>query len=113
MSIAADDAELWNPRTDAFEHHFVVLLAGDLLPLTATGEFTARRLRLNRPQLVMRRLLRQRANEELQLLDRYREIVLLLENLLRQKTGLVAEQRRLLEEYKRLLLLMTEQSLAN
>src|SRR5262245_47437759 len=50
------DAELWNPRKEPREAHLQLLADGTLFPVTPTGEFTLRRLRLNRPQLVARRL---------------------------------------------------------
>lgn len=50
------DPILWNPRTEAFSEHFLQLEDGILHPLTATGQFTIKRLRLNRPPLVAYRL---------------------------------------------------------
>jgi hypothetical protein len=43
---------LWNPRETEAAKHFVELESGHLHPRTAVGNFTLRRLRLNRPPLV-------------------------------------------------------------
>jgi hypothetical protein len=51
-----DDPVLWNPRQEPRDVHLRPLADGTLYALTATGAFTLKRLRLNRPQLVAFRL---------------------------------------------------------
>lgn len=51
-----DKPMLFNPRVENFQNHFFRLDDGTLYPLTATGTFTLKRLRLNRPPLVATRL---------------------------------------------------------
>ena len=41
------DQNLWNPRIESSEKHFILLTNGQMQALTKTGEFTIRRLRLN------------------------------------------------------------------
>ena len=79
---------------------------GTLHPLTPTGVFTLKRLRLNRPPLVAYRLRKQQRAEETRLLTRYRDTVQLLEQLHTQLAVLVEEQRNLLEEQQELLRLL-------
>ncbi len=67
------------------------LADGALHPITPTGTFTPRRLRLNRPPLPTNRLRRQSHAEELRLLARYREVVAVLEQLQRQQAALLEE----------------------
>lgn len=52
----AGETTLWNPRKEPMQTHLDSLADGRLYPLTPIGELTIRRLRLNRPQLVKRRL---------------------------------------------------------
>lgn len=102
----SDDPMLWNPRHESASQHFLELDDGTLYPLTATGAFTLKRLRLNRPPLVTHRLCRRQQTEEIRLLTRYRDLVQLLERLNTQLTTLVEEQRQLLEEQRELLRLL-------
>ena len=97
------DPVLWNPRQETVGTHMLLLADGTLHPITATGAFTVRRLRLNRPPLAANRLRRQSQAEELRLLARYREIVTVLEQLQRQHAALLEEHRALLEEERALL----------
>ena len=46
------ESVLWNPRLAPMGTHFLTLADGTLYPITATGEFTLRRLRLNRAPLI-------------------------------------------------------------
>ena len=75
-------SSLWNPRREPFSQHFLRLDDGTLHPLTPTGAFTLRRLRLNRPPLVAYRSRKWQQAEEIRLLTRYRNLVQLLEQLL-------------------------------
>ena len=43
------EPSLWNPRQEPASQHFLQLDDGTLYPLTPTGSFTLKRLRLNRP----------------------------------------------------------------
>jgi hypothetical protein len=94
-----DDPSLWNPCREPASEHFLELDDGTLYPLTATGAFTLRRLRLNRPPLVAHR-------QRKRLLTRYRDLVQMLEQLLTQQSILMEEQQRLLKEQRQLLQLL-------
>lgn len=99
---------LWNPRREPAAAHFLLLADGTLHPLTATGTFSLRRLRLNRPLLTAHRLRRRAQAQVLRLLARQREIVALLEQLHRQQAALLEEHRALLEEQRALLRALLE-----
>jgi HNH endonuclease len=100
------DPALWNPRQETVETHLLLLANGTLYPITPTGTFTLRRLRLNRPPLAANRLLSQSRAEELRLLERYQEVAPLLEQLHRQQAALLQEHRALLEEQRAVLRLL-------
>jgi hypothetical protein len=97
------DPHLWNPRTEPASTHFLRLENGTLYPLTPTGGFTIQRLRLNRPPLIAYRQRQDRQAEERRLLIRYRDLILLLEQLQVQHLALLQEYRQLLEEQRTLL----------
>jgi hypothetical protein len=99
----ADDLSLWNPRQEPASLHFLELDDGKLLPLTLIGEFTIKRLRLNRSPLVAYRLSKRKKAEEIRLLKQYKDIVQLLGQLNEQLVTLVEEQQQLLEEQRELL----------
>jgi len=101
-----DTPSLWNPRREPASQHFLELDDGTLYPLTATGAFTLKRLRLNRPPLVAHRLRKRQQTEEIRLLTRYRGLIQLLEQLNIQLSALMEEQRQLLEEQRELLRLL-------
>ena len=101
-----DDPPLWNPRREPDSQHFLALDDGTLYPLTPTGAFTLRRLRLNRPPLVAHRLRQHQEAEVTRLLTRYRDLVGVIEQLLTQQTILMEEQQELLEEQRRLMQLL-------
>lgn len=101
-----NEPALWDPRREPAAQHFLELDDGTLHPLTGTGAFTLKRLRLNRPPLVAYRLRRRRQAEEIRLLTRYREMVRLLEQLNTQLSVHTEEQRQLLEEQRELLRLL-------
>lgn len=104
--LRPEDATLWNPRLEPAATHFLHLADGTLHPLTPSGAFTLRRLRLNRPQLVALRLSRAAQSEELHLATRYREVLDLLNRLQEQHAVLLEDHRRLLEEQGALLRLL-------
>lgn len=101
-----DDPMLWHPRQESMASHLLMLADGTLYPLTPVGEFTVRRLRLNRPPLVAYRLRQRQEAEEAQLLLRYREIVVALERLHEQQVLLLEEHRALLQEQRSILRLL-------
>jgi hypothetical protein len=99
----SDDPALWNPRREPFSNHLLELHDGTLYPLTPTGAFTLKRLRFNRAPLVAYRLRKRKQTEETRLLNRYRELVQVLEQLNAQLSALTEEQRQLLDEQRELL----------
>jgi len=101
-----DDPVLWNPRQEPLETHLLILTDGMLYPVTPTGAFTLKRLRLNRPPLVAYRLRKHHHTEEQRLLRRCHDIVAVLEQLYQQQVVLLEEQRTLLEQQRALLALL-------
>ena len=97
------DQNLWNPRTESSEKHFILLTNGQMQALTETGEFTIRRLRLNRKPLVEHRRQKQIQTEESLLIARYQTLTELLMRLSQQQIELLEEQQKLLEAQQRLL----------
>jgi CMP-N-acetylneuraminic acid synthetase len=92
---------LWHPRQESASQHWVEQADGQLTGLTRTGEFTIKRLRLNRTQLVAAR---QRRNQQLQterLLQRYQELAILQAQINTQLTNLAAEQQAILQEQRK------------
>jgi hypothetical protein len=94
---------LWNPRQEPASQHFLEQADGQLTPLTATGEFTINRLRLNRSQLVAARQQRNQQQQAERLLQSYQELTTLLTQSNRQITNLAQAQQTLLEEQRQLL----------
>lgn len=103
-------SKLWNPRQESFDKHFLLLASGRVYPLTETGAFTLRRLRLNRPPLVDYRLRGQIRAEENRLLAQYQTLTDLLAQIAEQQARLLQEQHALLEEQNRLLTLLLNRS---
>lgn len=102
-----DDAPtLWNPRHEPAARHFMELDEGQLLPLTAVGEFTIKRLRLNRAPLVAYRRRKREQAEALRLLTQYRDLVSLLAQLNTQLATLTSQQQQLLATQRELLRLL-------
>ncbi len=101
-----DDSPLWHPRHEPASQHFLQLNDGTLHPLTSTGSFTLKRLRLNRPPLISYRLKKQQRTEELRLLTRYQELVQVFAQLQMQMSELIEEQQELLKEQQELLKLL-------
>jgi HNH endonuclease len=89
-------SRLWNPRKELFSTHFVETDNGQLVALTQTGEFTLRRLRLNREPLVAQRLRRRQQIESARLLERTQDLLGLLVELNRQLANVSLEQQELL-----------------
>jgi hypothetical protein len=107
--VQPEDPHVWHPRHNAIERHLLLLADGTLYPITAVGAFTLQRLRLNRPPLVASRLRKQSAMAEHCILARYRDLMVVLEQLHQQQVALLEEQQRLLEEQRRLVQLLLQQ----
>ncbi|MEM8637826.1 MAG: HNH endonuclease [Cyanobacteria bacterium P01_G01_bin.54] len=97
------DPALWNPRQESRKQHFRLLENGELCPLTPTGEFTLRRLRLNRPLLIKYRLSKKSERDKKALLAHYQEMVELLTEISIKQAQLMNEQQDLLREQTDLL----------
>lgn len=97
---------LWNPRQEAMATHLLTLADGTLYPITPVGAFTLQRLRLNRPQLVAYRLRKQQQQQETQLLNRYHEILRMIEQLHEQQVMLLEEHQTLLAQQQEILRLL-------
>lgn len=69
----SDEPVLWNPRRESSDTHLLILADGTLYPITPTGAFTLKRLRLNRPPLIAHRLRKHSQGEEQRLLTRHRD----------------------------------------
>jgi HNH endonuclease len=104
-----EDPHLWHPRHEPIERNLLLLADGTLYPITEIGAFTLKRLRLNRPPLVAYRLRKQGEIAEHRLLIRYRDLVVVLEQLHQQQAALLEEQQVLLEEQRRLVQLLLRQ----
>lgn len=105
-----EDANLWNPREENATAHFLEGEDGRLIPSTQTGEFTIRRLRLNRGPLVAYRRDRRKRLEESRLLNQYKDLVQVLEQLNQQLSTQVTDQQQLLERQRNLLRFLLRRS---
>ncbi|MGB8699547.1 MAG: hypothetical protein WCD18_09045, partial [Thermosynechococcaceae cyanobacterium] len=76
---------------------------GQIAAISPIGEFTIRRLRLNRMPLVEYRKQRRQREEEMRLLARYQNSVQLLSEVNVQLSELLVEQQKLLQEQRKLL----------
>jgi len=88
---------------------FLALADGTLYPISDSGAFTIRRLRLNRPPLVAYRLRSYRSAEEARLLTELRQLISLQKQLQQQHAFLLSEQQQLLEQQRELLTLLLKQ----
>lgn len=104
------DSLLWNPRAEPGATHFLRLEDGTLYPLTPAATFTIQRLRLNRTPLIAYRQRQHRQAEERRLLVRYRELLMLLEQIQVQHLALLQEHRQLLEEQRTLIRMLLDES---
>ncbi|MCS6774180.1 MAG: HNH endonuclease [Thermoflexales bacterium] len=99
---------LWNPRAEPAEHHFREGQDGHLYPLTPTGEFTIKRLQLNRPALVRRRLRKQQQQaaeallmrKYLLLMQSYHRLTEVYEILIQEQNSLLVKQLELLKQLR-------------
>jgi hypothetical protein len=101
---------LWNPREEPRECHLLLLADGRLHARTQTGEFTLRRLRLNRAALVTHRVRRLAQAAEQRLLERYRDLLTLLEQIQQRHAALLEDHLALLREQRDLIRLLTSSS---
>jgi hypothetical protein len=101
---------LWNPRDEPRERHLLLLADGRLHARTPTGEFTLARLRLNRPALVAHRARRLGQAAEQGILERYRDLLTLLEQMQERHAALLEDHRALLQEQRDLIRLLTSTS---
>lgn len=94
---------LWNPRIESSETHFLELIDGRIHSLTDIGEFTIRRLRLNRLQLIAYRLkMRQEQTEKRAMLFQS-EIIDMLKRLLDNELILMEDRMLLMSRLMRVL----------
>jgi hypothetical protein len=107
---APTDPLLWSPREGPRDRILLQLADGRLHPLNPTGEFTLARLRLNRPALVAHRARRLARAAEQALLERYRDLLTLLEQMQQRHAALLEEHRALLQEQRDLIRLLTSAS---
>lgn len=98
-----EESMIWNPLIEPATAHFLEGEEGKLFPLTETGSFTIKRLRLNRFPLIAHRQNRRRQQEEARLLEQYRTVVQLLERVNHQLASQIAEQQQLLKEQRSLI----------
>jgi hypothetical protein len=100
------DLILWNPRDDSRDRHLLLLADGRLHARTPVGEFTLARLRLNRPALVAQRIRRLSQVAEQGLLERYRDVLAILEQMQQRHATLLEDHRALLQEQRELIRLL-------
>src|SRR5262249_35070624 len=101
------DPVLWNPRVGAREQDLLLLADGRLHAQTPTGEFTLARLRLNRAALIAHRARRVSESAEQAILERYRDLLILLEQTQQRHAALLEDHRALLQEQRELIRLLT------
>ena len=100
------DPILWNPRDGSRDGHLLLLANGLLHARSPVGNFTLARLRLNRPALVAHRARRLAQTTEQSLLDRYRDLLALLEQMQQRHAALLEDHRALLQEQRDLIRLL-------
>jgi len=108
--MTGNDPVLWNPRLHPRDTHMLLLADGTMYPLTQTGAFTIRRVRLNRPPLIAYRLQQHARAETARLLEQFHDVVALLEHTQQQHAALLDEQRALLEAQRTLLTLLLKRN---
>lgn len=98
------ETRLWNPRIEPASLHFLEYEDGRLGPITETGEFTIRLLRLNRPALVASRLQKHESELRLHSIDQLHDMIRIYEQLLGQQSDIMQEQHKLLDLQRKLIL---------
>lgn len=101
------DPVLWNPRENSRDRHLLVLADGSLHARTPKGEFTLARLKLNREPLVAHRKRRLSQAAEQGVLERYQELIAVIEQLQQRHATLLEDHRALLQEQRELMRLLT------
>lgn len=101
-----NEPQLWNPRQEPAEIHVWLADDGRLFPLTETGEFTIRKLKLNRPQLIEYRRYQIHLSEERQLLEENDITIQALLRLGEDQAEIIRRQQILLDEQNYLLNLL-------
>lgn len=101
-----EEPMLFNPRVQSSTVHFLELDDGTIYPLTPTGIFTLKRLRLNRPPLVANRLRKLKNIKKIQMLKQYKDLANLFAQLTFQQGELMKEQQELLRKQYELLNLL-------
>lgn len=104
------DPALWNPRDDSRDRHLLLLADGRLHGRTPTGEFTLARLRLNLAALIAHRARRLAEVTQRDLLEQYRDLLILLEQMQQRHAALLEDHRALLLEQRDLIHLLTSMS---
>jgi hypothetical protein len=99
-SLSNTETRLLHPKRDAPDDHMRLSSDGRLQPLTPTGAFHIRRLRLNRPQLVALRQARRRAAQNS---ARLTELETQIVAFRREIASLEGQLAVLLEQIRRLL----------
>lgn len=102
--IQQEQPLLWNPRQELISAHLLLLADGTLHPVSWTGDFTLRRLRLNRPQLVAARLRRRDQTEESRHLAQLQEVVALVEALHQRQVTALEQHNTFLQTLESLLI---------
>src|SRR5262249_41233459 len=100
---APTDPSLWNPRDEARDRHLLLLADGRLFARSPKGEFTLTRLRLNRAALIVHRARRIAQIAEQGLLERYRDLLTLLEQMQQRHAALLEDHHALLHEQRELI----------
>lgn len=99
-SLPNSETRLLHPQRDALDEHMQLSPDDHLQPLTSTGAFHIRRLRLNRPQLVALRQARRRATQNI---ARLTELETQVVELRREVVSLEGQLAILLEQIRRLI----------
>lgn len=97
---SSDSAQLWNPRRESFEKHFVVTDNGTLTALTDKGALSLEILRLNRPSLIEHRLIEQQLNSLLHFLLLNFRLTSSTHNLLTRQSDLIRDSREMLASFQ-------------
>jgi hypothetical protein len=105
-----NEPSLWNPRDEPRDRLLLLLADGRLFALSPTGEFTLARLRLNRPALVAHRARRLAQASEQRVLEQYRDLLTLLEQMQQRHASLLEDHRVLLQEQRDLIRLLQSAS---
>lgn len=98
-----EQPQLWNPRLEPAESHFLELADGALYPFTPSGISTIRILRLNRAELRDYRNLKKQRESEKRFFLHQNEVMSQVMEFMRQQKRLIQEQHDLIKTQNRLL----------